>query len=351
MGITSCLGNTLDDVRRSLFDCEPGIEFDQEWADLGIRSNVRGRPKFTQAEFKEQIPKAALRFMGTNAKYAYIAMRDAVEDSGMAPGDYQENPRVCAILGQGGTSIPDIVETVDAVKGGGRWKNKVGPFRVTRSMGSTVSAVLATAFKIQGMSFSISSACSTGAHCIGTGYEQILLNKSDMAFCGAGENVDWDFTSMFDCMGALSTSYNDNPKKASRAFDKNRDGFCIAAAGGSSSSRSSSTPRRGGPRSTRSSRGTGPTRTGTTWSRPPAWAGSGAWRSPWPTPTPTTARSRSITSTRTEPPRRWEISQNSEPSKGCSRIRDTNPMSDRRRVSRGMRLEPPACMKLFTPSS
>jgi len=99
-------------------------------------------------------------------------------------------------------------------------------------MGSTVSAVLATAFKVQGMSFSISSACSTGAHCIGTGYEQILLNKADMAFCGAGENVDWDFTSMFDCMGALSTSYNDNPKKASRAFDKNRDGFCIAGGGG-----------------------------------------------------------------------------------------------------------------------
>eukprot|EP00584_Thalassiosira_punctigera_P002130 CAMPEP_0172531440 /NCGR_PEP_ID=MMETSP1067-20121228/4848_1 /TAXON_ID=265564 ORGANISM="Thalassiosira punctigera, Strain Tpunct2005C2" /NCGR_SAMPLE_ID=MMETSP1067 /ASSEMBLY_ACC=CAM_ASM_000444 /LENGTH=455 /DNA_ID=CAMNT_0013315819 /DNA_START=282 /DNA_END=1649 /DNA_ORIENTATION=+ len=232
MGITSCLGNNLEDVKKSLHECEPGIEFDQEWADLGIKSNVRGRPSLTEADFKKLIPKASLRFMGTNAKYAYVAMADAVEDSGMAPEDYQENPRVCAILGQGGTSIPDIVETVDAVKNGGRWKNKVGPFRVTRSMGSTVSAVLATAFKIQGMSFSISSACSTGAHCIGTGYEQILLDKADVAFCGAGENVDWDFTSMFDCMGALSTSYNDTPKKASRAFDKNRDGFCIAGGGG-----------------------------------------------------------------------------------------------------------------------
>lgn len=230
MGITSSLGNSLEDVKKSLHECEPGIEFDQEWADLGIKSNVRGKPP--ALDFKELIPKAHLRFMGDNAKYAYVAMQDAIADSGLKPEEYQENPRVCAILGQGGTSIPDIVETVEAVQAGGRWKNKVGPFRVTRSMGSTVSAVLATAFKVQGMSFSISSACSTGAHCIGTGYEQILLNKSDIAFCGAGENVDWDFTSMFDCMGALSTSYNETPKKASRAFDKNRDGFCIAGGGG-----------------------------------------------------------------------------------------------------------------------
>jgi len=232
MGITSCLGNTLQDVKDSLYNAKSGIKFDQEWADLGIKSQVRGRPDLTDDDFKQLIPKAQLRFMGTNAKYAYIAMERAVEDSGLTPEQYQENARACAILGQGGTSIPDIVETVEAVKAGGRWKNKVGPFRVTRSMGSTVSAVLATAFKLQGMSFSISSACSTGAHCIGTGYEQILLNKADMAFCGAGESVDWDFTSMFDCMGALTTSYNDTPEKASRAFDKNRDGFAIAGGGG-----------------------------------------------------------------------------------------------------------------------
>ncbi|KAL7535536.1 hypothetical protein ACHAWF_005193 [Thalassiosira exigua] len=232
MGITSCLGNTLEDITKSLQECESGLEFDPEWAELGIKPNVRGEPALDDADFKKLIHKAQLRFMGENAKYAYIAMENAIRDSEMAPEDYQENPRVCAILGQGGTSIPDIVQTVEAVKAGGRWKNKVGPFRVTRSMGSTCSAVLATAFKVQGMSFSISSACSTGAHCIGTGYEQILLDKADVAFCGAGENVDWDFTSMFDCMGALSTSYNDAPKKASRAFDKNRDGFCIAGGGG-----------------------------------------------------------------------------------------------------------------------
>merc|ERR1719273_1984828 len=168
-----------------------------------------------------------------NAKFAYIAMKNAIEDAGLKPEEYEENPRVAGILGQGGTSIPDIVETVEAVNGGGaRWKNKVGPFRVTRSMGSTVSAVLATAFKLQGPSWSISSACSTGAHCIGTGFEQIQLNKADIAFCGAGENESWEFTAMFDCMGALSTTRNETPTKASRAFDKDRDGFVIAGGGG-----------------------------------------------------------------------------------------------------------------------
>lgn len=233
MGITSCLGNTLEDVTASLRDAKCGIEFSEKYAELGMKSNVCGRPSLTEEDYTELIPKQSLRFMGQNAKYAYIAMKRAVEDAGLKPEDYEENPRVAGILGQGGTSIPDITETVDAVLSGNkRWKNKVGPFRVTRSMGSTVSAVLSTAFKLQGPSFSISSACSTGAHCIGTGFEQILLGKSDMAFCGAGEAEDWGFTAMFDCMGALSTSYNDTPKTASRAFDKNRDGFVIAGGGG-----------------------------------------------------------------------------------------------------------------------
>ena len=188
MGITSCLGNTLEEVKESLYNAKCGITFSEEYQQLGIKSNVRGRPNLSDEDFEKLIPKSWLRFMGTNARYAYIAMERAIQDSGLKPEEYQENPRVAAILGQGGTSIPDIVETVDAVKSGAkRWKNKVGPFRVTRSMGSTVSAVLATAFKVQGASFSISSACSTGAHCIGTGFESILLGKSDMAFCGAGK--------------------------------------------------------------------------------------------------------------------------------------------------------------------
>ncbi len=260
MGIVSCLGNTLEDVTKSLHEAQSGLSFSPEFAELGIKSQVRGIPSLTDEDFAELIPKSSLRFCGTNAKYAYIAMDRAIQDSGLKPEEYQNNPRAAAIIGQGGTSIPDIVETVDAVQNGGRWKNKVGPFRVTRSMGSTCSAVLATAFKVQGPSFSISSACSTGAHCIGTGFEQIQLGKVDMAFCGAGklyenthahtsitiilhhtnhfphvfagESVNWQFTSMFDCMGALSTSYNENPKTASRAFDKSRDGFVIAGGGG-----------------------------------------------------------------------------------------------------------------------
>ena len=191
MGITSCLGNTLEDVTASLKEAKSGITFAEDYEELGIKSQVCGRPNLTEEDFKEKIPKTALRFMGNNAKFAYIAMQGAIDDAGLKPEDYEENPRVAGILGQGGTSIPDITDTVDAVNSGKkRWKNKVGPFRVTRSMGSTVSAVLSTAFKLQGPSFSISSACSTGAHCIGTGFEQILLGKSEMAFCGAGKLFD-----------------------------------------------------------------------------------------------------------------------------------------------------------------
>ena len=187
LGITSCLGNTLADVKDSLYNAKPGIRFSQEYADLGIKSQVCGKPDLTDEDFAALVPKNALRFMGMNAKYAYVAMQRAIEDAALQPQHYEENPRAAGILGQGGTSIPDIVETVEAVKEGGkRWKNKVGPFRVTRSMGSTTSAVLATMFKLQGPSWSISSACSTGAHCIGTGMELIQLGKSDIAFCGAG---------------------------------------------------------------------------------------------------------------------------------------------------------------------
>ena len=188
MGIVSCLGNTLDDVKKSLHEAESGITFQDDFAELGIKSTIAGVPDLTEADFKELIPKAALRFMGQNARFAYIALDRAIQDSGLKPEEYEENSRVAAIIGQGGTSIPDIVETCDAVKGQAkRWKNKVGPFRVTRAMGSTCSAVLATNFKVQGPSFSISSACSTGAHCIGTGFEQIKLDKCDVAFCGAGK--------------------------------------------------------------------------------------------------------------------------------------------------------------------
>nr|AQS99223.1 3-ketoacyl acyl carrier protein synthase I [Gambierdiscus polynesiensis] len=233
MGITSCLGNTLDDVADSLHTGKSGIKFNEEYAKFGIKSQVCGRPDLSVAEIKELVPRKSLRFMGPNAQFAYIALDRAIQDAGLEADDYQNNPRCASILGQGGTSIRDVTEAVSAVASQvKRWPSKVGPYRVTRTMGSTVSAVLSSAFKLQGPSFSISSACSTGAHCIGVGMEQIQLGKADMALAGAGENECWEFTAMFDCMGALSTKRNDDPTKASRAFDKDRDGFVIAGGGG-----------------------------------------------------------------------------------------------------------------------
>jgi len=157
------------------------------------------------------------------------ALRQAIADAGLTPEEINSD-RVGGILGQGGTSINDIAETLDAVAA--KKLRRVGPYRVTRAMGSTVSAVLATAFKLQGPSYSISSACSTGAHCIGVGMEQIQLDKADVVFCGSGEAEDWGFSVMFDSMTALSTKYNDTPETASRPFDVSRDGFVIAGGGG-----------------------------------------------------------------------------------------------------------------------
>ena len=226
MGIVSCLGNTLDDVAKSLYDCKSGIKFSETYKEKGMKSHICGRPDLNPDEL---IDRKQTRFMGDNCKYAYLAMEQAIADSGLTPEQIQST-RVGGILGQGGTSVPDIAETIQAVNDG---KNRrIGPYRVTRSMGSTVSAVLSTAFKLQGVSYSISSACSTGAHCIGVGMEQIQLGKQDVCFCGAGEAEGWGFSVMFDSMGALSTKRNDTPEIASRAFDKTRDGFVIAGGGG-----------------------------------------------------------------------------------------------------------------------
>jgi len=226
MGVVSCLGNSLDEVSKSLHECKSGITKNEKYMEIGMKSHVCGRPDIDPSEF---IDRKQARFMGDNCKYAYIAMQQAVADSGLSDEQIQ-SPRTAGILGQGGTSIIDIAETIDAVLE--KKNRRIGPYRVTRSMGSTVSAVLSTAFKLQGTSYSISSACSTGAHCIGVGLEQIQLNKADVAFCGAGEAEDWGFSVMFDSMGALSTKYNDDPSTASRAFDVSRDGFVIAGGGG-----------------------------------------------------------------------------------------------------------------------
>jgi len=226
MGIVSCLGNSLDEVSKSLHECKSGITKNEKYMEIGMKSHICGRPDIVPEEF---IDRKQIRFMGDNCKYAYIAMQQAVADAGLTE-EQIKSPRSAGILGQGGTSVLDIAETLDAVHA--KKNRRIGPYRVTRSMGSTVSAVLSTAFKLQGTSYSISSACSTGAHCIGVGMEQIQLNKADIAFCGAGEAEDWGFSVMFDSMGALSTKYNDDPSTASRAFDVSRDGFVIAGGGG-----------------------------------------------------------------------------------------------------------------------
>merc|ERR1719258_518465 len=191
-----------------------------------MKSHICGRPDIMTEEL---IDRKQIRFMGMNCRYAYLAMEQAIEDSGLTP-EQIATPRVGGILGQGGTSVVDIKETMQAVED--RKLRRIGPYRVTRSMGSTVSAVLSTSFKLKGASYSISSAWSTGAHCIGVGMEQIQLNKADVMFCGAGEAEDWGFSVMFDAMTALSTKYNENPTTASRAFDVSRDGFVIAGGGG-----------------------------------------------------------------------------------------------------------------------
>merc|ERR1719181_1321890 len=212
MGITSCLGNSLDDVAKSLHECKSGIKYNEEFKEFGMKSLICGMPDL---DANELIDRKQMRFMGNNCKYAWLAMEQAVADSGLTP-EQIASPRVGGILGQGGTSVSDIKETLEAVDAG---KNRrIGPYRVTRAMGSTVSAVLSTAFKLQGVSYSISSACSTGAHCIGVGMEQIPPGKQDICFCGAGEAEDWGFSVMFDAMGALSTKYNDSPETASRAL-------------------------------------------------------------------------------------------------------------------------------------
>ncbi|EOD05314.1 3-oxoacyl-synthase [Emiliania huxleyi CCMP1516] len=226
MGIVSCLGNSLDDVSASLKEAKSGIKVNQKYIDIGMKSHICGRPEIDLDEF---IDRKQARFMGINAKYAFVAMQQAIDDSCLPP-EAIDSDRCGGILGQGGTSLADVQETMQAVED--RKLRRIGPYRVTRSMGSTVSAVLSTSFKLKGASYSISSACSTGAHCIGVGMEQIQLNKADVMFCGAGEAEDWGFSVMFDAMTALSTKYNDDPTTASRAFDVSRDGFVIAGGGG-----------------------------------------------------------------------------------------------------------------------
>jgi 3-oxoacyl-[acyl-carrier-protein] synthase I len=226
LGVVSCLGNSRADVLDSLRAGRSGIRFNEGFKEVGMRSQVSGS---VDVAIDELIDRKVRRFMGDAAAYAYLAMGQAIEDSGLAEGDIS-NPRTGLIAASGGASSANIVSSADTVRE--RGVRRVGPYMVPRTMGSTVSACLATPYKIKGINYSITSACATSAHCIGAAVEQIQWGKQDVVFAGGGEEEDWTLGSLFDAMGALSTKYNDTPEKASRTYDVNRDGFVIASGAG-----------------------------------------------------------------------------------------------------------------------
>ena len=226
LGIVSCLGNDRDSVAASLRDTRPGIRAVPEYAELGFRSQVAGVP---QVDLDARIDRKQRRFMGDAAAFAYLGLQDAIADAGLDP-EAVSHPRIGVIAGSGGGSCANQVEAADLLRAKG--VRRVGPYMVTRTMCSTVSANLATAFRIRGINYSISSACATSAHCIGAAMEQIQLGKQDIVFAGGGEELHWTQTMLFDAMGALSNKYNDAPLRASRAYDADRDGFVIAGGGG-----------------------------------------------------------------------------------------------------------------------
>ena len=226
LGIVSSIGNNNDEVAQSLRVGKSGITFCEEYRDRGFRSHVHGRPTI---DLDSVIDRKQRRFMGDGAAYNHIAMQEAIADSGLDD-DAVSNERTGLIMGSGGPSVRNLVLAADTARQ--RSARKVGPFMVPRTMSSTNSATLATAFGIKGVNYSISSACATSAHCIGNAAELIQLGKQDMIFAGGGEELDWSMTVLFDAMPALSSNFNDNPEKASRAFDAKRDGFVMAGGGG-----------------------------------------------------------------------------------------------------------------------
>ena len=226
MGIVCPIGNSLDEVADALREGRSGVEFCQDYADHGFRSHIHGSLKVA---LDKAVDRKLRRFMGDGAAYNYLAMKQAVEDSGLAE-DQVSNLRTGMVMGSGGSSTQNLLLSTDTL----RQKNakRVGPFMVPKVMSSTNSATLATPFKIKGSSYSISSACSTSAHCIGHGAELIQWGKQDVVFAGGGEELHWTLTLLFDAMPALSSNYNDTPERASRPYDANRDGFVIAGGGG-----------------------------------------------------------------------------------------------------------------------
>jgi len=226
MGIVSCLGNDLNSVSSALKEGRSGITFQSEFEACGMRSHIGSKPDI---DIEGAIDRKTRRFMGDGAAYAHIAMEQAMLDAGLQR-DEISSPDIGLIAGSGGASSHHQVAAIDALREKG--VNRIGPYMVTRTMASSVSACLASAFKIQGLNYSIASACATSAHCIGHAAEQIQLGKQKMIFAGGGEEIHWTLASLFDAMGALSTRYNDKPTAASRPFDAARDGFVIAGGGG-----------------------------------------------------------------------------------------------------------------------
>ncbi len=227
LGIVSSIGNNAEEVLASLKNGTSGIEASPEMAEHGFRSQIAGTLKIDVAE---HVDKRTLRFMGPGAAYAYIAMAQAIADAGLDEAMIS-NPRTGLVAGSGGPSTSAMLAAHNVVATTGATK-RIGPFAVPKCMSSTVSANLSTAYKIKGINYSITSACSTSLHCIGNAAEQILLGKQDVMFAGGGEELDWTLSCLFDAMGAMSSKYNDTPQKASRAFDADRDGFVISGGGG-----------------------------------------------------------------------------------------------------------------------
>lgn len=226
LGVVSCLGNSANEVVQSLRAGKSGISHNEKFEEMGLRSQVAGS---VDIDISEHVDRRVRRFMGDAAAYSYIAMQQAIDDAGLEDADIS-NPRSGLIAASGGASSANIVISADILRS--RGVRKIGPFMVPRTMSSTVSACLATPFKIKGINYSITSACATSAHCIGAAAEQIQLGKQDIVFAGGGEEEDWTLASLFDAMGALSTKYNDAPETASRTYDQNRDGFVIASGAG-----------------------------------------------------------------------------------------------------------------------
>ena len=227
LGIVSSIGNDADAVTASLRDAKSGISFAQDFADHGFRCQVWGAPNIDTTDL---IDRRAKRFLSKGGEWNHVAMKQAIADAGLEEGDIT-NERTGIVMGSGGPSTQTVVQAADITRQNGSPK-RIGPFAVPKAMSSTASATLATWFKIHGVNYSISSACSTSAHCIGNAYELIQMGKQDIVFAGGHEDLDWSMSNLFDAMGAMSTKYNDTPSTASRAYDVSRDGFIIAGGAG-----------------------------------------------------------------------------------------------------------------------